>query len=94
VPPLLAPFADEGVYGLEAPLPEPAGPIALATGEAGDVYLCHPFLVHAATWPHRGTEPRFVAQPPISINGSLELDGHIDRLSPVARAVRAALDQR
>ena len=22
---------------------------------AGDVYLCHPFIVHTATWPHRGT---------------------------------------
>src|SRR5258708_29911842 len=29
-------------------------PEALATGEAGDVYLCHPFLVHAAQM-HRGT---------------------------------------
>jgi hypothetical protein len=94
LPPLLSPFGDEGVFGLDAPLPEPGGPIALATGEAGDVYLCHPFLVHAASWPHRGTEPRFVAQPPISINGSLQLDGDIDRLSPVARAVRSALDRR
>ncbi|QIK09509.1 phytanoyl-CoA dioxygenase [Streptomyces sp. ID38640] len=39
-------------------------PLALATGRAGDVYLCHPFLVHAAQ-PHRGTEPRFLAQPPL-----------------------------
>ncbi len=30
-------------------------PTALATGHAGDVYLCHPFLVPAASWPHRGT---------------------------------------
>jgi len=29
-------------------------PLAWATGHAGDVYLCHPFIVHAATWPHRG----------------------------------------
>ena len=39
-------------------------PQALATGEAGTVYLCHPFLVHAAQ-PHRGTRPRFMAQPPL-----------------------------
>jgi hypothetical protein len=32
-------------------------PEALATGEAGDVYLCHPFLVHAAQM-HRGSMPR------------------------------------
>jgi hypothetical protein len=38
--------------------------IALATGDAGTVYLCHPFLVHAAQ-SHRGTRPRFMAQPPL-----------------------------
>jgi len=37
---------------------------ALATGPAGTVYLCHPFLVHAAQ-PHRGETPRFMAQPPL-----------------------------
>ncbi len=36
--------------------------VALATGEAGTVYLCHPFLVHAAQI-HRGKRPRFMAQP-------------------------------
>jgi len=36
----------------------------LATGEAGTVYLCHPFLVHAAQ-AHRGKQPRFLAQPPL-----------------------------
>ena len=38
--------------------------IALATGAAGTVYLCHPFVFHAAQ-PHHGTEPRFMAQPPL-----------------------------
>jgi hypothetical protein len=37
---------------------------ALATGPAGTVYLCHPFLVHSAQ-PHRGARPRFMAQPPL-----------------------------
>jgi hypothetical protein len=36
----------------------------LATGDAGTVYLCHPFLVHAAQM-HRGLQPRFMAQPPL-----------------------------
>jgi hypothetical protein len=36
----------------------------LATGDAGTVYLCHPFLVHAAQI-HRGANPRFMAQPPL-----------------------------
>lgn len=39
-------------------------PEVLATGPAGTVYLCHPFLVHAAQ-AHHGTEPRFMAQPPL-----------------------------
>lgn len=38
-------------------------PVVHATGNSGDVFLCHPFLVHAASWPHRGTAPRFMAQP-------------------------------
>jgi hypothetical protein len=91
MPALLRPYGDDGMYGLEAPLPEPTHEIAFATGEAGDVYVCHPFLVHAASWPHLGTTPRFMAQPPISINGALQFDGDVDRLSPVARTVRAAL---
>ena len=39
-------------------------PIVCAEGDAGTVYLCHPFLVHAAQ-PHRGERPRFLAQPPL-----------------------------
>ena len=39
---------------------------ARATGRAGDVYVCHPFLVHRATWPHLGSGPRMVAQPAIA----------------------------
>lgn len=38
--------------------------VVSATGDAGTVYLCHPFLVHAAQ-PHRGRRPRFLAQPPL-----------------------------
>lgn len=39
-------------------------PVVTATGAAGTVYLCHPFLVHAAQ-PHHGERPRFLAQPPL-----------------------------
>jgi len=39
-------------------------PVVTATGDAGTVYLCHPFLVHAAQ-PHEGERPRFLAQPPL-----------------------------
>ncbi|MGA5305760.1 phytanoyl-CoA dioxygenase family protein [Nucisporomicrobium flavum] len=57
---------------------------AEATGAAGDVYLCHPFVVHTATWPHRGSEPRMMAQPAIHADG-FALDGSDP--SPVARAI-------
>src|SRR3546814_5813112 len=76
-------------------LPNADGPTALATGQAGDVFLCHPFLVHAASWPHRGTEPRVIAQPPIALDGSLRLDQAEADLSPVALAIgRASCRER
>ena len=64
-----------------------------ATGDAGDAFLCHPFLVHACERPHRGLAPRFVAQPPIALVDSLRVDGDLDKLSPVAQAVRLGLDR-
>lgn len=57
-----------------------------ATGSAGTVYLCHPFLVHAAQ-PHRGTEPRFMAQPPLLPRG--EFDPALPP-APVQIAIRRA----
>lgn len=60
--------------------------IELATGAAGTVYLCHPFLVHAAQ-PHRGTRPRFMAQPPLLPKG--EFDPALPP-SPVQVAIRRA----
>ena len=64
VPAALLPYGDDGINTLTLQLPSSVGrrPMAFATGNAGDVYLCHPFLVHAAQR-HRGHEPRFVAQP-------------------------------
>src|SRR5690606_10149451 len=66
-------------------------PIAHATGEAGTVYLCHPFLVHAAQ-PHRGTRPRFLAQPPLTPSRPLSLDRPAGDYSPVELAIRRALE--
>lgn len=43
----------------------------LATGPTGTVYLCHPFLVHSAQ-PHRGSRPRFMAQPPLLPKGEFD----------------------
>jgi Phytanoyl-CoA dioxygenase (PhyH) len=58
---------------------------AHATGRAGDVFLCHPFMVHTATWPHRGTGPRMIAQPAVSAPDGFALDGSDP--SPVAQAI-------
>lgn len=66
-------------------------PEALATGEAGTVYLCHPFLVHSAQ-PHRGKHPRFLAQPPLLPAEPLRLERPDQAYSPVETAIRRALD--
>lgn len=65
---------------------------ALAVGEAGTVYLCHPFLVHAAQpMPLRpGVDPgrpRFLAQPPLLPRVPMTRGGP----SPVEAAIRRAL---
>ncbi|MEY9124435.1 phytanoyl-CoA dioxygenase family protein [Bradyrhizobium yuanmingense] len=60
--------------------------VELATGKPGTVYLCHPFLVHAAQ-PHRGKEPRFMAQPPLL--PKREFDPALPP-SPVQIAIRRA----
>jgi hypothetical protein len=93
---MLAPAGDEGVslrdlaaagFGATERRRE-----VLATGEAGTVYLCHPFLLHAAQ-PHRGTRPRFLAQPPLLPSQPFRLDEDPGDPSPVARAIVEALKQ-
>ncbi|HVW83951.1 MAG TPA: phytanoyl-CoA dioxygenase family protein [Bryobacteraceae bacterium] len=64
----------------------------LATGAAGTVYLCHPFLVHAAQ-PHRGTRPRFLAQPPLLPGKPFVPDRADGAYSPVEQAIRIALNR-
>jgi hypothetical protein len=70
VPRVLAPHGERGMFsGDVAPRLGAATferPRARATGSAGDVYVCHPFLVHRATWPHRGARPRIIALPEIA----------------------------
>ena len=62
----------------------------LATGEAGTVYLCHPFLVHSAQQ-HQGTRPRFMAQPPLLPREPLSLARLPEDTSPVEEAIRRAV---
>jgi hypothetical protein len=64
VPEFLAPYGEEGTCA-DAEFWRPSvlcRPAAHATGSAGDVFLCHPFIVHTATWPHCGIGPRMIAQ--------------------------------
>ncbi|MCM5527881.1 phytanoyl-CoA dioxygenase family protein [Parasegetibacter sp. NRK P23] len=62
-----------------------------ATGKAGTVYLCHPFLVHAAQ-PHRAKTPKFMAQPPLLLKGELNISGAATGYTPVERAIRLGID--
>lgn len=91
---LLAPAGEEGLTLWEMARNGFGGASAraeaLATGEAGTVYLCHPFLVHAAQ-SHRGTQPRFLAQPPLLPRQPFELKRAEGVFSPVERAIRFAL---
>lgn len=90
---MLQPAGEEGLSFMELAqrLPVlPAREEILATGEAGTVYLCHPFLVHAAQ-PHHGTVPRFMAQPPLLLRHDLVIDGPDELASPVEQAIRLGL---
>jgi hypothetical protein len=90
----LAPASDAGLslrevsadgYASTSHLPE-----VYATGDAGTVYLCHPFLVHAAQ-PHHGTRPKFMAQPPLLPAAPFSLDRPDGDYSPAEQAIRLAL---
>jgi hypothetical protein len=91
VPRFLAPYGEagacaDGVFWRASAL---CLPVAHATGKAGDIYLCHPFIVHTATWPHRGTTPRMIGQPAVHVRNGFAIDGSDS--SPVARAIVAGL---
>jgi len=64
--------------------------IAYAEGNAGDVYLVHPFTVHAGA-ANRGTSARIIAQPELPPVGHFELDRPDGDYSPVEAAVRMGL---
>jgi hypothetical protein len=66
-------------------------PEALATGPAGTVYLCHPFLVHAGQR-HCGATPRFMAQPPLYPRVAFELERDDGNYSLVEQAIRLGLN--
>jgi len=89
---LLEPAGEEGMSHLVLDRVAADRPQALATGEAGTVFLCHPFLIHAAQ-PHHGSTPRFMAQPPLHPRESFRLDREDGDYSPVEIAIRQALQE-
>jgi Phytanoyl-CoA dioxygenase (PhyH) len=92
VPEFLAPYGEAGTSS-DAEFWRPSvlcRPVVHATGHAGDVFLCHPFIVHTATWPHTGAGPRMLAQPEVHARDGFRLDGSDP--SPVARAIVAGLE--
>jgi hypothetical protein len=98
VPAVLAPAGHAGLAGHEAAVRAAKcsahRPTVLATGRAGDVFLCHPFLVHAASWPHRGCWPRMIAQPAVALFGEYGLAPQPGvSPAPVERAILDGLAQ-
>lgn len=57
-----------------------------ACGKAGTVYLCHPFMVHAAQ-NHRGTSPKFMAQPALLTKNDFSLVKSGENNCPVVTAI-------
>lgn len=96
VPRVLRRHGDRGASGeVLAPEVDRASvhrPVALATGRAGDVFVCHPFLVHAAQ-PHHGTRPRFMAQPCIQPADEHRERPYADNDGPIGRTIRQALSE-
>jgi hypothetical protein len=94
VPAVLAAAGRAGLPGHEAAVRAAACSAhrrtVLATGQAGDVFLCHPFLVHAASWPHRGRCPRMIAQPGVALFGEFALSPQLG--APPAPVEQAILD--
>lgn len=61
-----------------------------ATGPAGTIYLCHPLLVHSAQ-AHMGSNPKFMAQPPLLLKGELTISDSRSGYSPVEEAIRLGI---
>ncbi len=59
------------------------------TGQAGDVVILHPFLVHGSS-ANTGTRVRFACNPRYSLVEPMRLDRTDDAYSPVEEAIRQA----
>jgi hypothetical protein len=62
----------------------------LATGEAGDVILCHPFLAHTIN-PNGSSRPRYISNVAVHAVADMNFDEQRRTLSPVETAIAQAL---
>lgn len=94
VPKILQPAGEQGLDYIEFARrlsPETLGRrVAYATGKAGTVFLCHPFLIHAAQR-HHGEVPRFMAQPPLIPALPIQISRVNEDYSPVESCIRMGL---
>jgi hypothetical protein len=90
---VLASYHEEGLSFMEVARQLdslPSRKEVLAIGNAGTVYLCHPFIAHAAQ-DHNGIRPKFMAQPPLITRRDL----HIEKSTayyPVEIAIKNAIE--
>jgi hypothetical protein len=61
-----------------------------ATGAAGDVFICHPFLAHTIN-PASPDRPRVISNIAVQATGALNLDEREGALSPVEAVIASAL---
>lgn len=92
VPRVLLPYGEAGTDLDTALLPDSTWRRLRvnATGAAGDIFICHPFLVRRATWPHTGARPRALALPVIAHAEPFALQPRAD-LHPVEHTIVTAL---
>lgn len=91
---LLKPYGEEGLSFIELADKLNAASSdsdVLATGKPGTVYLCHPFIVHAAQV-HHGKHPRIMAQPPLLPSQDFQLERIDGNYSPVEIAIRKGFE--
>lgn len=86
---ILAPEGEKGLSFVELAqridsIPERS--LEFATGKAGTVYLCHPFIVHAAQ-EHHGKIPKFMAQPALMTKNDFDLDQSDSSACPVVKVI-------
>jgi hypothetical protein len=90
---LLYPYGDKGLSFMEIATSlasQPQREQVNAVGGAGTIYLCHPFLAHAAQL-HSGTTPKFMAQPPLLLKGAFDITSKT-AASPVEQAIKLVVD--